>query len=371
LRGESSGGHTRPGPKSRVKRLNYEAVLPTGGPQKVTLPNEVPVSSRKTLILIAAIGIGVFAGVALLNYVRGIERDVFNDAQPVEVLVATADIPAGTAVADAFNSIEITEVPLKIRPTTFISPDDTDPISGLIAQGDIPRNQIIVAGLFVDPTVIDVTLRDQIPEGNVAFSMEVDTTRAVGGYLQPGDEVNIMVNHQGECAAAAEDEPSVEDLFAEEATGPGDNNTFGAVVSEEEYCTYGQPARYLYQRVEILAIGARQALQAGETNTTALTPRGGTITFLVPNEAAQLLASVSPEDVYLTLLPDSYVVEPLPALTASLMANRTPAEISGCGTPYGPDGFIEGDSAVVGETTDAFSDFIRGHCAPIWAEDGE
>ena len=155
-------------------------------------------SSRKTLILIAAIGIGVFAGIALLNYVRGIERDVYDDAQPVEVLMATADIPAGTAAADAFNSIEITEIPLKIRPTTFISPENTDPISGLIAQSDIPRNQIIVAGLFVDPTVIDVTLRDQIPEGNVAFSMEVDTTRAVGGYLQPGDEVNIMVNHQGE-----------------------------------------------------------------------------------------------------------------------------------------------------------------------------
>ena len=203
------------------------------------------------------------------------------------------------------------------------------------------------------------------------IAQQVDTTGAVGGYHQPGDEVNIMVNHQGECSVAAEDEPSVEDLFADETAGPADNNDFGAVVSEEEYCTYGQPARYLYQRVEILAIGARQALQAGETNTTALTPRGGTITFLLPNEAAQLLASVSPEDVYLTLLPDSYVVEPLPALTAELMANRTPAEISGCGTPYGPDGFIEGDSAVVGETTDAFTDFIRGHCAPIWDEDGE
>jgi pilus assembly protein CpaB len=319
----------------------------------------------------AAIGIGVFAGIALLNYVRGIERDVYDDAQPVNVLIATADIPAGTAAADAFTSIEITEVPLKIRPATFISPDNTDPISGLVAQSDIPRNQIIVAGLFVDPTVIDVSLRDQIPEGTVAFSMEVDTIRAVGGYLQPGDEVNILVNHQGECVAP-ETDPTVEDLLAAEfGEAPVDNNNFGAAVSEEVYCTYTQPARYLYQRVEILAIGARQALQTGETSTAALTPRGGTITFIVPNEAAQILASVSPEDVYLTLLPDSYTVEPLPALTADLMLNRTPAEISGCATPYGPDGFIEGDSALVGQPTDAFSDFIRGHCAPIWTEDGE
>lgn len=331
-------------------------------------------SSRKTLILIAAIGVGIFAGIALLNYVRGIERDVYDDAQPVEVLIATADIPKGTPVAQALESVERSEVPLKIRPSTFISPDNTDPITGLVAGGDIPRNQIIVAGLFIDPTVLSQSLRDQIPAGTVAFSMEIDTTRAVGGYLQPGDEVNLMVNHSGECANSADetdqalaDELAQEIAFAEQ----GQNNSFGGVVTAEVYCTYTQPARYLYQRVEILAIGARQQLQTGEASNAALTPQGGTITFLVPNEAAQLLASVAPEDVYLTLLPDDYEVEPLPALTQELLLNRTPAEISGCATPYGPDGFVEGDSETVGDVADPFTEFIRGHCAPIWAESGE
>ena len=329
-------------------------------------------SSRKTLILIAAIGIGIFAGIALLNYVRGIERDVYDDAQPVEVLIATADIPKGTPVAQALESVERSEVPLKIRPSTFISPDNTDPITGLVAGGDIPRNQIIVAGLFIDPTVLTQSLRDQIPSGNVAISMEVDTIRAVGGYLQPGDEVNLMVNHGGECDL---DEALTDELSDEVASlEAGGNNDFGGIVTAEAYCTYTQPARYLYQRIEILAIGARQNIQTGtDTTATALTPQGGTITFMVPNEAAQLLASVAPDDVYLTLLPDDYEIEPLPALTAELMLNRTPAEIEGCGTPYGPDGFIEGDSETVAddETVDAFTDFIRNHCAPIWAESGE
>lgn len=332
-------------------------------------------SSRKTLILIAAIGVGIFAGIALLNYVRGIERDVYDDAQPVEVLIATADIPKGTPVAQALESVERSEVPLKIRPSTFISPDNTDPITGLVAGGDIPRNQIIVAGLFIDPTVLTQSLRDQIPAGTVAFSMEVDTTRAVGGYLQPGDEVNLMVNHSGECGDPEElDEALANELAQEiEFAEQGDNNSFGGIVTAEVYCTFTQPARYIYQRVEILAIGARQQLQTGAdgTTNTALTPQGGTITFLVPNEAAQLLASVAPEDVYLTLLPDDYELEPLPALTQELLLNRTPAEISGCLTPYGPNGFIEGDSETVDDVVDPFTDFIRGHCAPIWAESGE
>ncbi|MEZ5244071.1 MAG: hypothetical protein R2707_03170 [Acidimicrobiales bacterium] len=332
-------------------------------------------SSRKTLILIAAIGVGIFAGIALLNYVRGIERDVYEDAQPVEVLIATADIPKGTPVAQALELVERSEVPLKIRPSTFISPDNTDPITGLVAGGDIPRNQIIVAGLFIDPTVLTQSLRDQIPSGNVAFSMEVDTTRAVGGYLQPGDEVNLMVNHAGGCDDAGDAGDALADELAQEieSAAQGENNSFGGIVTAEVYCTYTQPARYVYQRVEILAIGARQQLQTGaDGTTTALTPQGGTITFMVPNEAAQILASVAPEDVYLTLLPDDYELEPLPALTQELMFNRTPAEISGCGTPYGPNGFIEGDAETVADdAVDPFTDFIRNHCAPIWAESGE
>lgn len=364
------------GRKSRGERLNNGAAHPTGDPQKVTLPNEVPVSSRKTLILIAAIGVGIFAGIALLNYVRGIEDDVYNDAQPVPVLIATADIPEGTPVAEAFNSIEQTEVPLKIRPATFVSPDNTDPITGLIARSDIPQNQIIVSGLFVDPTVVQSSLRDRIPAGMVAFSMEVDTTRQVGGYLQPGDEVNMMVNHDNNACEVEEsvNEDGESDPISDELAqldGAAEND-FGATIGPGGilYCTYDQPARYLYQRVEILAIGARQQLQTGETGTQTLTPSGGTLTFIVPNEAAQLLASVEPSSVYLTLIPDGYEVEPLPALTATVMGNRTPAEISGCSTPYGPDGFIDGDNAVVEEPTDAFADFIRGHCASLWTEDG-
>jgi Flp pilus assembly protein CpaB len=360
-----------PGRESWAKRLNYEAVHPTGGPQKVTLHNEVPVSSRKTVILIAAIGVGVFAGIALLNYVRGIENDVYADAQPVEVLIATADIPEGTPVAEALNSIQVTEVPLKIRPATFVSPDNMDPITGLIARNDIPQNQIIVSGLFVDPAIVTASLRDQIPSGMVAFAMEIDTTRAVGGYLQPGDEVNMMINHAGTCSVEeleTDPEQAAEDaLFAESV-----ENSFGGNVSAGEYCTYVQPARYLYQRIEILAIGARQQIQTGEANASALIPQGGTITFMVPNEAAQLLASVAPGDVYLTLLPSDYGAEPLPALTESLLNfNRTPAEFSTCATPYGPDGFIEGDSEAVADTIDSNTDFVNGHCAPIWAESGE
>jgi Flp pilus assembly protein CpaB len=313
------------------------------------------VSSRRTLILIAAIAVGVFAGFALLNYVRGIENDVYEDAQPVEVLIATADIPAGTPSAEALKSVEVTDIPLSIRPATFVSPGNEDSIAGLVSLSDIPANQIIVNGLFVDPTVVATSFKDQVPSGQVAMSVSVASVRGVGGYLQPGDEVNILINHDDGACSAPEGEDDIDGNPLEGLESLGDL----------EYCTLKSPARYLFQRVEILAIGARQTLRPGETGDATVTPQGGIITFMVPPEAAQLIASVPAEAIYLTLLPEDYEAHPLPALTIDVIEGPTPAEVGSCLTPYGAGGFIEGDlTSEVATTEDGPTDHFS--CATIW-----
>ncbi len=292
--------------------------------------------SRRTLILIAAIAVGAFAGIALLSYIRGIENGVYQNAQPVQVLIATADIPQGTPASEALRMVQVKDIPLEIRPTSYIPTDGTDELAGLVAGSDIPRNQIIIRGLFVDPTVIQQSFRDQIPSGQVAVSVSVAQVRAVGGYLQPGDEVNIMVNDNAAgCGAGTAQAAS--DVPTTTVAGPQS-------VDPTDYCSYVQPARYIFQRVQILAIGDRQALQPGQTSDTGIVPMSGTITFMVPSAAAQIIASLDPSMMYLTLLPEDYQAEPLPALTKKLLDGPTPAETADCLTPYGADGYVAGDT---------------------------
>ncbi len=319
------------------------------------------------MILIAAIAVGVFAGIALLNYVRGIEDDVYADAQPVSVLIAGEDIPEGTTAAEALAMMESTDIPLEIRPATFIPVDGTDEIAGLVALGPIPKNQIIVRGLFVDPTVAQASFKDQIPSGLVAVTLQISQNAAVGGYLQPGDEVNMLVTHDLGCGTGAEEEAEERPDEEEGATSPEPDPSGLQALDEEAYCTLTQPARYFYQRVEILAIGARQTLQPGETSEAIITPQGGPITFMVPNEAAQLLASLDPESIHLTLLPEDYQAEPQKALTIELMEGPTPAEIPDCLTAYGPAGFIAGDAtATVNEDDETAS--AHYSCELLWEE---
>ena len=98
----------------------------------------------------------------------------------------------------------------------------------------------------------------------------------------PGDFVNLLVT-VSDAAAAAEG---------------GGGESSGAVFS--------QPARVLFQKVQILAVGQTRKLEPGETaetnadGTPAAAASSGLITFVVPAAAAQQIASVEGAQ----LLPD-------------------------------------------------------------------
>jgi pilus assembly protein CpaB len=256
--------------------------------------------------------IGVVAALALFNYVGGIEDRANEKAQRVEVFVVRQDIPEGTfgEEAEQGSLIERDEVAAEFRPANAIT--SFDQIRGKVAASRLVANQVVLTDMFVDPSVAAASFADRIsPSDRVAITISVDQVRGVAGLLVPGDEVNILVTR-----------PSADG---------------GSVFS--------QPARYLYQKVKILAVGQRPIPQAGDT--AAVSPDGqvaqaagaeenaGLITFSVPPEAAQRISSVAPESIYLTLVPDDFGPEVLPPIDPG---EALPGERSEALTPYGPLG---------------------------------
>ena len=90
------------------------------------------------------------------------------------------------------------------------------------------------------------TFSQLLKNNEVAITISVDQIRGVAGLLVPGDFVNILVTN-----AAASDEAATE----------GERPGRAAEV-------YTQPARYLYQKVQILAVGQTRKLEPGETAAT-------------------------------------------------------------------------------------------------------
>ncbi len=275
-------------------------------------------SSRRTVILIAAVVIGAIAAYALYTYIGGIEDEANDNAERVRVYKIVQDIPKGTFGDEAFaqGMIEEDVIAKEFRPATAIV--EPAQIDGLVAISDLPANQVVVSNQFVSQAASLSTFSSLLKNNEVAISISVDQVRGVAGLLVPGDFVNILVTG----AAPLENAPPA-------GEGQGSAEVFT------------QPARYLFQKVQILAIGQTRELQPGETVATnpdgspANVAASGMLTLAVPAEAAQQIASVEAGSFYLTLVPKDYQPQPLPALDINA---PLPGEDGGQLTPYGPEG---------------------------------
>ncbi len=232
--------------------------------------------SRRTLILIAAVLIGAIAAYALYSYVNGVEDRAYDNARRVQVFVVDEPIVKGTsgdqAVADKL--IDVGEIPQEFRPADAIT--DTAVLSGKVALYDLSPGQVVVDGMFVDQQSAFVTFAERIPVDQVAITVSIDQVRGVAGLLVPGDKVNLLV-----------------------VTPPAEG-TPGGLGS----------AQFLYQNVEILAIGQTTTGDLG-TGTEQSSAGSDLVTFSVPPDAAQRIA-VTGSLLYLTLAPKNYVPLDLP-----------------------------------------------------------
>ncbi len=244
--------------------------------------------SKRTLVLLAALVVGVVAAGALYFYVNGIENRAYKGTQPVLVWVVKQDIPAGTAGAAAQPYIQQKKVPLDVRPATAIT--DPSTIVGKVAKINLVAGQVVVSDMFAEQTdVLQSTFADRLGAGRVAMTVSVDQVHGVSGLLQPGDHVTMMVVLTGAEAAAAAGNSTTTTTVQGKANTGGD---LGEI-------------RFLYQNVEILAVGTNigTPTPAGQTAVTA--SASGLLTFAVPPDAAARIA-LAGSQLYLALEPKDY-----------------------------------------------------------------
>ncbi len=211
--------------------------------------------SRRALILVAAVAFGAIAAFVLFNYISGVEDRANEGTERVDVFVVREDIPEGVPgeLARDEGLIERDEIPREFLPATAIR--TLDEIEGKVALNALAANQPVVEGMFVDPATAQIGFAQRLEGDEVAITISVDNIRGVAGLLVPGDEVNILITT---------------------AAGEGSSEVFP------------RPARILFHRVRILAIGQSATPQPGDDPEAAVPVDGsGAITFSVPILAAQ------------------------------------------------------------------------------------
>jgi hypothetical protein len=284
------------------------------------------------MILIAAVVVGAISAFLVFNYVNSADDRAQGNARKVDVLKIAKDIPKGLTgrEAQAQGMIVAAKIPAEFKPATAII--DSSIIQDKVAVANYATGQILVDGMFADPIENQITFAGRVPndcaptgfEGSttnkpvpcVGITISVDQTKGVAGVIVPGDYVNVLLAPT--CSS----------------------DTTGA-----SGCA---PARVLFQQVRVLFVDKTAVPQPGEVGangTTTATPTGsatgtqntGLITLEVPAKSAQLLATVAPTDLYLTLLPSTYTPEALPKIDT--FPSVLPGEDPNVLTPYGPAGF--------------------------------
>jgi Flp pilus assembly protein CpaB len=281
------------------------------------------VSQRRTLILVAAIAIGALASFLVWNYVNNIQDAAYSDAQRVPVYLVKAPVARGATGAEAQASIVMENIPKKFKPANAIA--SLSDITSKIAVSKLVPNQVVVTDMFVDASdpLAQQSFTERLTkirgQDMTAISIQVDKVKGVSGLIKPGDYVNVMAaNVQPVAVNGAATTPIAPDLL------------------------FSKGARYVYQKVRVLAIDQSAVPQAGDstgttgsTPTAAPAPGSGLMTLIVPAKGAQYLASLPPENIYLTLVAPDYRPVPQDSLNP---ADPLPAENPSMLTPYGKDG---------------------------------
>jgi pilus assembly protein CpaB len=247
------------------------------------------VKNWRVLVAVAAVVLAGAAAYLSYEYAHKADTRAEKNVQTVNVLVAKGDISKGTTAAQALNGglISTKAIARGVLPPTVVQ--NASDLTNKIATSSIARGQFIVGDSFVLPQQVS-GFSANVPKGMQAITITVDSTHGVGGFVQPGDTVNVL---------------------------------WSGAVTAQQGGTSGEAARttaYLVPSVKVMAVGSTTANSAPASNTavglttsdqaagapaassTTATGNSGLITLEVtPRQAEQIAQGVSLGSFYLTL----------------------------------------------------------------------
>jgi pilus assembly protein CpaB len=136
----------------------------------------------------------VLAGIAaflVIMYTGNVQKQAKDSQQATSVLVATADIPAGTSVADAISGGQLQARSI-VQQDVIVGAlkDEKSLNSSYVTKQDLYSGQQVTAPMFVASEETGVTA--QIDNNYRAMQFAIDSNQILGGTLQAGDHVDLV-----------------------------------------------------------------------------------------------------------------------------------------------------------------------------------
>ena len=235
-------------------------MAPLGSPQNL----------RRVLPLIFAAAMGLMAMLMMNKYLseeklkleKERQRITANYKDPIEIVVAAKDLPEGTTMESSL--IKVMKVPEQFAQPYSVRPPGRE-LAGMVTKVPIAAGEQILMNKVrrAEEAPTAATLSALTPKGKRAVTIGMDALTGVGGFVRPGDVVDIL---------------------------------WTLPLPPEQ----GGPATYtLFQGVSVLAVGAQMV---GKPASEQEANPNYTVTLaLAPEEASMLLVARQQGAVQLSL----------------------------------------------------------------------
>ena len=304
---------------------------------------------RRTIVLVIAIALAAVSAFAVWQYLSGVRNRERQNVAEVGVFRANALIEQGTDGETARDFIE----PSTALRETVVFEDSTilctgpaganegaDPtefgcvdnpssldetLTNKVAAGPISAGQLIASDGWVTIAELEsISLSESIEQGKVAVGLRPDEVASVGGFVRPGDHVNLIASASvplNQFLALLED-PALRELIfgsgfgAQQGQTPtpaegGQTDTETDTISQlaETFPATVDFTQTVLQDLEVLAVGA-DTIPA--PLGSGLTPQGTQVIVLhvTPEQAERIEFARQYTSVALMLLPEGLEYTP-------------------------------------------------------------
>jgi len=216
---------------------------------------------RRTVLLIAAILVAAAGTALVFLYVQDADQRALADQRPVQVLMATQIVPAGTQIseAQAAGSFRLTTIAENSLAPGALA--DTSQVTDLVALSTIYPGEQLLRTKVGTPQESE---RLPIPEGLLGLSFDLSDPARVADFVAPGSEVAVFVTTTTTDDEGADTRQT--SLLLERVTVLA----VGATTTTPVTTADGQPAEELPRTILTLALTQEQgqkmvfASQTGE-----------------------------------------------------------------------------------------------------------
>jgi pilus assembly protein CpaB len=148
---------------------------------------------RKIIGIVAALLLAGIGTAALIVYVESAKDRAVAAEELVDVyVVGDGAIAKGTPVTQIKEAVVASEVPAKLLAADAVT-DLADLDDSLVAAVDLQPGEQLLTSRLVDPS--DLGQAD-VPPGLQELTVSLDPARALGGALNPGDTVGVVLSFE-------------------------------------------------------------------------------------------------------------------------------------------------------------------------------